>query len=125
RVVMSPDSQRRQVATSWIIVGVLFALCALLAVLQYRWIGEVSVAARDRMRTSLQGSLDRVSRDFQSELSAACRAIGPEGPGGDSTALVNEIGERYAAWKAADHQGRLFREVALVTREGETLVLRR
>ena len=40
----------------WIVmlVGALFALLALLAVLQYRWLGEVSQGERERMQANLK-----------------------------------------------------------------------
>lgn len=120
---MSIDSQRRQVTISWLFVGVLFGLCGVLGVLQYRWIGEVSIAARERLRASLQASLERVSRDFQTELTAAARSIMPEAPPAESATLLRDVGERYAAWKSAEHGGRLFRSVAVATREGEALSL--
>jgi signal transduction histidine kinase len=108
---------------AWIFVGVLFVLCGVLAVLQYRWIGEVSVAARDRMRASLQAGLIRVSRDFQSEINAACRAIAPENPQPDPAAFAAQVSERYAAWKSSGQTAQLFRTVGAVTREGDRLVL--
>src|ERR1700761_3513293 len=120
---MSFDSQRRQATLSWLFVGVLFALCGVLGVLQYRWIGEVSVAARDRLRASLQASLERVSRDFQTELNTTFRTLVPESAGTDPAALVREASERYGEWMAADHQTQIFRSVALAVREGDTLVL--
>src|SRR5258708_39355215 len=98
---MSFDSQRRQTTLSWLFVGVLFVLCGVLGVLQYRWIGEVSVAARERLRASLQASLERVSRDFQTELNTTFRALVPESGGADPAALVREASERYAVWKAS------------------------
>jgi signal transduction histidine kinase len=122
---MSIDSQRRQATLSWLFVGVLLMLCGVLGVLQYRWIGEVSVAARDRLRASLQASLERVSRDFQIELNTAFRALVPEAAGNDPAVLMREVSERYALWKASDHQGQLFRSVAIAVREGDTLVLHR
>src|SRR5258706_10548524 len=121
---MSFDSQRRQATLSWLFVGVLFVLCGVLGVLQYRWIGEVSVAARERLRASMLASLERVSRDFQIELNTAFRALVPESAGTDPASLVRDASERYATWKASDHQGQLFRSVALAVREGDTLVLR-
>ena len=54
------DSKRRKMPW-WIFVGAMFALCAVLGALQYRWIGEASIADRDRMRRSLKASLERIS----------------------------------------------------------------
>ena len=61
---MHNGKSRRRTTLSWLIVAGLFVLCGVLGVLQYRWIGEVAVAARDRLRGSLQASLFRLSSDF-------------------------------------------------------------
>ena len=113
---MSVNFQQRQTALSWLFVGVLFVLCGALGLLQYRWIGEVSIAARARMHASLQAGLDRVSRDFQAELTSACRAIAPE-DAVDAAKFANEVGARYAAWKATGRSSQIFRTVGVVTRE--------
>ena len=120
---MSVNFQRRQTALSWLFVGVLFVLCGALGVLQYRWIGEVSIAARDRMQASLQAGLIRVSRDFQTELTAACRAIAPE-DAVDAGKFASEVGARYTAWKATGRSSQIFRTVGVVTREEGVPVLR-
>ncbi|MFB3825994.1 MAG: sensor histidine kinase [Bryobacteraceae bacterium] len=70
-------SQRRAVL-SWLFMGALFALCGVLGVLQYRWIGVVSAAAHDRLLGSLRAGLGRLSDDFNSEISAAAREFVPE-----------------------------------------------
>ena len=101
---MSADSQRRQATLSWLFVALLFVLCGVLGVLQYRWIGEVSVAARDRMHASLQAALDRVQRDFQSDLASACRAISPDDSDVDPAEFVGQVSARYTAWKEASRQ---------------------
>ena len=62
---MSNGKHRRRTTLSWLFVAGLFVLCGVLGVLQYRWIGEVSVAARDRLRGSLQANLNRLSLGFQ------------------------------------------------------------
>jgi hypothetical protein len=40
-----------------VFVSALFALCVVLGILQYRWIAEVNVTARDRLQEGLQRSL--------------------------------------------------------------------
>src|SRR5260370_32423987 len=104
---MNSGQHRRPTTLSWLFVAGLFVLCGVLGVLQYRWIGEVSVAARDRLRASLQASLERVSRDFQTELNTTFRALVPESPIPDAAALLSETSQRYAAWRASDHQAPL------------------
>ncbi len=69
---------KRQTRRGWqagLAVGAMVGLCGILGVLQYRWIGEVSVAERERLQRSLQGSLARVSQDFNDELSVLVRAM--------------------------------------------------
>jgi signal transduction histidine kinase len=82
---------RGKAMSSWLFLGALFVLCGILGVLQYRWIGEVSVAARDRMRGSLQNSLNRVSFNFNSEISTAARAVTPSHPPADPAAVEREV----------------------------------
>jgi signal transduction histidine kinase len=119
---MSPNKNRRRLTLSWLFVAGLFALCGVLGVLQYRWIGEVSVAARDRLRGSLQASLNRLSLDFNSEIATAARALLPIGE--DSPQAENEVAEHYAQWKKTGRRGQMFRHIAMAEPRNKTLVLR-
>ncbi len=65
----------RQRWRGWLEIGAMVALCGILGALQYRWIGEVSVAERERLQASLQSGLTRLSQDFNEEISLLCRAI--------------------------------------------------
>src|SRR5260370_23768086 len=72
---MRPENNHRPAMLSWLFVISLLALSTVLAVLQYRWIGEVSRADRERLHASLQAGLVRLSMDFNSEISTAASAI--------------------------------------------------
>ena len=96
---MNLDKNKRRAMLSWLFVSALFALCGVLGVLQYRWIGEVSVAARERLRGSLQANLDRLSQDFDSEIASACRALLPATPQAGAQAAEAEVAVRYELWK--------------------------
>jgi signal transduction histidine kinase len=63
---MSPSGKR--IATSLKMVIGLLALLMLLAVLQYRWLGQVSRAEQERMRTTLVSSVNRFAEDFDREI---------------------------------------------------------
>lgn len=65
----------RQRWRGWLEIGAMVAMCGILGALQYRWIGEVSVAERERLQASLQSGLTRLSQDFNEEISLLCRAI--------------------------------------------------
>jgi signal transduction histidine kinase len=75
----------------WLEIGAMLALCGILGALQYRWIGEVSVAERERLQASLQTGLARLSQDFNEEISVLCRAI----MRGDDSAYL----ARLKAWQ--------------------------
>ena len=115
---------RRRTALSWLFVAGLFVMCGVLGVLQYGWIGEVSAAARDRLRGSLQASLNRVSLDFSAEIAAAVRALMPVDAASDISTVETDIAARYAQWKTTARHRQIFRHVAIVEPRNKTLVLR-
>src|SRR6185369_1143132 len=115
---------RRRTALSWLFVAGLFVLCGVLGVLQYGWIGEVSVAARDRLRGSLQASLNRISSDFGVELATAVRALLPAGAATDSATIEAEVAANYAQWKTTPRHRPMFRHIALAEPRNKSLVLR-
>lgn len=117
---MSTTKNRRRTALSWLFVAGLFVLCGVLGVLQYRWIGEVSVAARDRLRGSLQASLNRLSLDFNTEIATAARALLPPG----SESAETEVAARYAQWKKTGRHGQMFRHIAIAEPRNKALMLR-
>jgi signal transduction histidine kinase len=69
---MDFDKLKHRTWLSWAAVGLLVALCALLAALQYRWIGEVADAESHRLREDLQYRLNLLRRDLNDEVFAAC-----------------------------------------------------
>src|SRR2546423_13035484 len=109
---------RGRAIPSWLFLGALFVLCGMLGVLQYRWIGEVSIAARERMRGSLQASLNRVSQDFNTEISTAARALLPAGSPADAAAVERGVLANL------DHLTRAFRRVAIAVPHNGALALR-
>jgi signal transduction histidine kinase len=115
--------KHRRTALSWLFVAGLFALCGVLGVLQYRWIGEVSVAARDRLRGSLQASLNRLSADFNTEIANACRALLPADSAAGGAAAETDVAARYAQWKKTARRGQMFRHIAIAEARNKTLVL--
>lgn len=113
---------KRQGLLSWVFVGLMFALTATLGILQYRWIGEVSQAERERLRSGLQASLVRLSQDFNTELTAACAALLPEASAGvlDREKLY---AARIAQWRESTRHDRMFRRIAVIVPETHTVQL--
>src|SRR6266446_1722130 len=81
------------------LAGGLLGLIALLATLQYRWLGQISEAERDRMIATLGNNAAGFAEDFDRELNRAYLLfqIGPS-PATDNVAA--QIGARYDWWRA-------------------------
>lgn len=62
---------------SWASMGLLAALCGFLALLQNRWIGELSRAERERLQHELQAELSHLSLEFNNEITSACAGLFP------------------------------------------------
>ncbi len=119
------DRNKRRRLHSWLAVGALFVFCGILGFLQYRWIGEVSVAERERLRASLQATLTRLSLDFNSEITAACRALLPLGSDPAAENVESDISNRYQQWKKTTRHTGLFRGIALAEWQHQSLQLKR
>lgn len=56
-------------------LGLLAAAALVLGILQYRWIGAVSRAERDRLAASLQAGVNRMAQEFTSRVASASAAV--------------------------------------------------
>src|SRR5262245_40443633 len=97
--------------SSLILVGLLLILLPVLAVLQYRWIGEVSAAERDRLESSLRVSSDRFATDFDAEFSRLASSFQIRDGLPDSAAV---LADRFQLWSEANPYARLVRTVYLL-----------
>jgi signal transduction histidine kinase len=111
---MELERNQRQARFAWLVLAVLGALSALLAVLQYRWLGEVSYGEKERMRAGVHASLQRLSQDFNNELTLAAAALIAQGPDEEDPAGEATYAARYAAWKENTNHPALFRRVVLI-----------
>jgi signal transduction histidine kinase len=109
----------QQARLSWLFVGLLAILCAVLVLIQNQWTAEVSRAEHEHLRAALQDSLNRLSRDFNNEITNACAALLA------TTSDVETLGPEaayaihYAHWK--ESHDRIFSRIALVQPIGGTL----
>jgi signal transduction histidine kinase len=106
------ESFRRRTWLAWASVGILGILCAVLAALQYRWIGEISAAERTQLRDQLQSRLSLLSRGFNDQISNACASLLPTWDQVDQMGAQEAYSERYLAWR--DSHEPLFRRIGLV-----------
>ena len=121
---MRSAANRRREILSGLFVCALFALCVVLGILQYRWITEVNVTARDRMQEVLERSLTRLSQDFDSEIASSCAALTPANLEAGPQLLQNELSERYTQWKMSARRGGIFDRIAIAIPKGTTIELR-
>lgn len=95
------------------LVAVVLLLVPALAWLQYRWVGQVSEAERERMQRTLRTSAAQFATAFDGELSRAVFGLQLEG-----ATLRDEnwtsYAQRYTSWVERGADERLLREVLLV-----------
>lgn len=104
---------RRKPSLMLIMVATLAALLALLATLQYRWLGQVSQGERERMQASLRAGATRFGQDFNREITRAFLNFQL-----DKGSLTDKAGaayaERYDNWTRNAPYPRLLSEIFLV-----------
>ena len=121
---MDPDQIRRRAPVLWLFMGLLVVLVCVLAVLQYRWIGEISTNEQKVHQADLQAAANKLSSAFNAELNTAAEALQP------SDQQVQEMGRqkayetRYSAWRTSAMHPLLFRRIAVVDEENSRLALR-
>ncbi|MGH9675431.1 MAG: sensor histidine kinase [Bryobacteraceae bacterium] len=119
------EKTRRQALLSWMSVGLLAVLCAILAVLQYRWIGEISRGEKERLRLGLQRTLSRLSRDFNSEINSAWPSLQPRAAEIEKSGRDAAYLHRIEEWKSNSRRPALLRNFALAIPHETTIELRR
>jgi signal transduction histidine kinase len=98
------------VKSSLVLAALPLILLPLLAVLQYRWIGEVSAAERDRLESNLRVASDQFATDFDAEFSRLANSFQiRDGLPDTATPLI----ERYQTWSETSGYPRLVRALYL------------
>ncbi len=99
----------RQVLAAVALAAVLVAL----AVLQYRWLGEVNAAERDRMRANLQTRATDFARAFDGEITSvfATFHVDPERLDANPAAT---LAESYTRWENGPHTRGLVKAIFIV-----------
>ena len=92
---------------------VLVGLLALLATLQYRWLGQVSEADRQRRHASLDAGASEFAQDLDRELTRAYLLFQTE-PGTDAE-LAPRFAARYDQWQATSRFPRLLKDFYVFT----------
>ena len=103
---------RQRAWLAWASVGVLTALCGVLAVLQYRWIGEITAAERAHLGEQLQVRLGTLSRAFNDQVANACAALEPARSQIEQAGAERAYSDRYLLFRESHEP--LFRRIGLV-----------
>ncbi len=101
----------------------MLVLCGVLGVLQYRWIDESSRAESMRLRGSLQGSLTRLSADFNATLINSCSLFLPRVFPPDASSVPPSPMSLYRRWRESTQHEGLFSAIGVVRVEGDHLTL--
>jgi len=111
--------RRRRPPLGVVVPAGMLALVCTLGVLQYRWLGQVSEAEAEQLRTSLAHSVQEFAADFDREVSAiylALQAVPADVlDAGDAT----DLGERLARWRESARFPELVSDVYVV-RSGDS-----
>ena len=111
------------------VVIALFALIAVLAGLQYHWLGQITEAERARLTSGVTTAANEFALDFDREVARAFLLFQPEGPESlDPGSMSERFASRYDRWQATGRFPRLIKEFYLVDpdeQEQDTLHLRR
>lgn len=102
----------------FVVAAAMFGLIVLLATLQYKWLGQISAAERDRMRATLDTRATGFAHDFDRELTRAYLLFQADGPGEapDSAARLSARSER---WQATSRFPRMIGAIYVVSVPGE------
>ena len=97
----------------FVVAIALLGLIALLATLQYKWLGRISDAEREGMRATLNTRASGFAQDFDSELTRAYLLfqVGPLQDGQFAAARVAALFDR---WQATARYPRMIKDVYLV-----------
>jgi signal transduction histidine kinase len=106
-----------------IVTAALLVLLPALAVLQYRWVGQVSAAERDRMERNLRVGAYQFRQTFDSELGrTGALQVGPATLRDNN---AERYGDRYDLWANTTLHPRIVSNIYLIDTAGADLRIRR
>ncbi len=84
-----------------VLVLVLFLpiILVVLAILQYSWLSQISEAERERLQIHLQTGVQRLSQDFNAEVTRAYYAFQIEGRQVSEQPIEDLLAQRYNVWR--------------------------
>jgi signal transduction histidine kinase len=102
----------------------LLVLLPALAVLQYRWVGQVGVAERERMQRNVRNAAGQFREAFDSELARAFLTL-QVGPATARDGFSEQYSNRYNTWLDTAAHPAIVADIYLIDAEARELRLRR
>jgi signal transduction histidine kinase len=117
-----PAATAQKVWAPWAFIGVLCVLCGVLALLQNRWLEELSNAEEARLHVDLQRRLDRFRTEFNHEINSQIYALTPGPVELRDVGLERAFAAKLPVWKRS--RVHYFSRVALAVPDGDEIRLR-
>jgi len=103
----------RRIPWQLLVAALLVLLLGVLGTLQYRWLGAVSEAERERMRTSLRTRTTDIGREFNGELTRIYAAFRADVAGLDAEP-AKALADAYTRWRTSAPHPDLVKAIYLV-----------
>ena len=101
-----------------VVAAALFGLIVLLATLQYRWLGQISSAERERMKATLNARASAFAQDFDREVTRAYLLFQLD-PLEQGETPGAHIAARYDRWQATARFPRMIKDVLVASPDDE------
>jgi signal transduction histidine kinase len=112
----------KQTCIDWLFGGLIFLLCVVLTVLQYRWTGQVADAEVRLRRAGLNGHAEEAARAFDVELNRSIEQLLPGSSAVDKKDPESVQLARFNSWKAT-HPRPIFSRLAMAQASGDNIEL--
>jgi signal transduction histidine kinase len=106
----------------FVVAAALLGLIVLFASLQYRWLGQISDAERERMKATLNTRASGFAQDFDGELTRAFLLFQME-PLQDEQSAPARVAARFDRWQTTARYPRMIKDVFLVQGNAEARAL--
>ena len=114
----------RRPAGTTLVTCALLVLLPALAVLQYRWVGQVSVAERERMQRNVRNAAAQFREAFDGELERAFFLL-QVGPQTAREGTSDQYSSRYSTWLNTAAHPQVVADMFVVDAEGDDVRLRK
>ncbi len=109
---------RHGVKSQYGLASILLVLLPLLAVLQYRWLGQLSESEQKQLLVGARAAASRFSEDFDREITITFAAFLPD-PSSITTATTERVTQAYTNWQMASRYPQLIQTIYHATLDHE------